>query len=91
MGPVRPLGLAPEARRNAQGGEALAPALPGDAIETVIQNLEGLLIGVPDYQGIEEVPLASQVHTVGVEPRLHRLLRRVARAAGEYRARHPPQ
>lgn len=47
-------------------------------METVIQNLEGLLIGILDYMGIEEVPKVSQIHTVGVEPRMHRLLRRVA-------------
>ena len=53
VGPMRPLGLAPEARREAQGVGALALAPPGiDTMETVIQNLEGLLVGVPDYQGI---------------------------------------
>jgi len=68
----------------------LAPA-GGDQAETVIRNLEGLLAGIPDFQGIEEVPIAAQVYTVGVEPRMHRLLRRVARAAAAYRARDPPQ
>jgi len=92
VGPTRPLGLAPEVRRAAQGAGALALAPPGgDETEIVIQNLEGLLVGVPDYQGIEEVPRASQIHTVGVEPRLHHLLRRVARAAVCYREHNPPQ
>ena len=92
VGPARPLGLAPEARRADQGADALALApVGGDQAETVIRNLEGLLAGIPDYQGIEEVPIAAQVHTVGVEPRMHRLLRRVARAAAAYRARDPPQ
>jgi len=79
VGPVTPLGLAPEARREGQGATilALAPA-GGDQTETVVHNLEGLLAGVPDYQGIEEVPLAAQIHTVGVEPKIHRLLRWVA-------------
>jgi len=75
-----------------QGIGALALAPPGvDTMETMIQNLEGLLSGIPDYQGIEEVPIASQIHTVGVEPRMHRLLRRVARAAANYREHNPPQ
>lgn len=92
VGPTRPLGLAPEAQREAQGTGALALAPPGvDTMETVTQNLEGLLVGVPDYQGIEEVPIASQIHTVGVEPRMHRLLRRVARAAVCYKEHNPPQ
>ena len=60
-------------------------------MEIVIRNLEGLLTGVPDYMGIEEVPIASQIHTVGVEPRMHRLLRRVARPVGQYREHNPPQ
>ena len=92
VGPTRPLGLAPEARTDAQGIGALALAPPGDdTMETVIRNLEGLLSGIPDYQGIEEVPIASQIHTVGVEPRMHRLLRRVARATVDYREHNLPQ
>ena len=92
VGPGRPLGLAPEVRREGKGAAllALAPA-GGDQAETVIHNQEGLLVGVIDYQGIEEVPLAAQIHTVGVEPRMHRLLRRVARAAAVYREHDPPQ
>lgn len=90
MGSTRPIGLARGARRAEQGAGALAlAALGDDDVEIVIQNLEGLLVGVPDYQGIEEVPRASQIHTVGVEPRLHRLLRRVARAAVCYREHNP--
>jgi len=66
------------------GALALAPSRD-DTMEIVIRNLEGLLTGVPDYMGIEEVPIASQIHTVGVEPGMHRLLRRVSRATGQYR------
>ena len=92
MGPTRPLGLAPEARREGKGARVLALAPPvGDMTETVVHNLEGLLAGVPDYQGIEEVPIAAQIHTVGVEPRMHRLLRRVARAVACYREHNPLQ
>ena len=84
--------MAPEARRDAQGIRALAVAPPGDdTMETVMRNLEGLLIGIPDYQGIEEVPIPSQIHTVRVEPRMHRLLRKVARAAVDYREHNAPQ
>ena len=92
MGPVRPIGLAPEARREGQGVGALALVPPGvDTSETVARNLEGLLEGVPDYQGVEEVPIAHQIHIVGVEPRMHRLLRRVARAVVCYKEHNPPQ
>lgn len=92
VGPVRPIGLAPEARREGQGAGVLALAPLGvDMTETIAHNLEGLLVGVPDYQGVEEVPIASQIHTVGVEPRMHRLLRRVARAVVCYREHNPAQ
>lgn len=91
VGPMGPLGLAPEARRDAQGVGALALAPPeDDTMEAVIQNLEGLLVGIPDYMGIEEAPRVSQIHTVGVEPGMHHLLRQVARAAVHYREHNPP-
>ena len=90
VGPTRPIGLAATARREGPGARLLALAPPGaDATETVASNLEGLLEGVPDYQGVEEVPMAHQIHIVGVEPRVDRLLRRVARAAVYYREHHP--
>ena len=90
VGPTRPIGLAATAWREGPGAGLLALAPPGaDATETVASNLEGLLEGVPDYQGVEEVPVVHQIHTVGVEPRVHRLLRRVARAAVYYREHHP--
>ena len=86
VGPTRPIGLAPTARREGQGAGALALVPSGvDKTETVARNLEGLLEGVPDYQGVVEVPIVHQIHTVGVEPRVHRLLRWVARAAVYYR------
>ena len=53
VGPVRPISLAPEARREGQGVGVLALAPPGvDRTETIAHNLEGLLVGVPDYQGV---------------------------------------
>lgn len=55
---VRPAGLAPEAQRDPEGIRELALAPPADvSIETVARNLEGLMAGVPDYMGIEEVPI----------------------------------
>ena len=90
MGPVRPIGLAPTARREGKGAGALALVPPGvDTSETVALNLEGLLEGVPDYQGVEEVPIEHQIHTVGVAPRMHHLLRRVPRAVVCYREHNP--
>ena len=86
VGPVRPVGLAPEAQREGQGADVLAFVPPGaDTSEAIARNLEGLLVGVPDYRGVEEVPIEHQIHTVGVAPRVHCLLRRVARAAVCYR------
>ena len=90
--PVRPVGLAPEAWRDAQGIAALALAPPvDDSVDTVACNLEGLTAGILDYMGVEEVAIEFQIHTVGVIPRVHRLLRRVARVAMQYREHNPPQ
>jgi len=59
VGQVRPVGLAPEVRRDAQGIIALAWAPPAnDMVETVARNLEGLIAGIPDYMGIEEFPIS---------------------------------
>ena len=92
MGPVRPIGLAPTARREGPEAGALALVPPRvDTLETVAHNLEGLLEGVLDYKGVEEVPIEHQIHTVGVEPRMHCLLRRVARATVCYREHNPAQ
>lgn len=69
-----PMGLAPMAWR--EGNRELALARSGDnAEEGIAQNLEGLTDGIPDYRGIEEVTVEYQKHTVGVTPRIHRLLR----------------
>lgn len=76
---VRPVGLAPETRRDAQGIATLALVPPtDDLVETVARNLEGLTVGIPDYMGVKEVPIAFHIHTVGVVPRVHRLLTQVA-------------
>ena len=55
------------------------------------QNLEGLTARIPNYMGIEEVPIEFQIHIVGVILRVHQLLRRVARAVVCYRENNPPQ
>ena len=92
VGPARPIGLAPTAWREGKGDGALALVRQGvDTTETIARNLEGLLEGVSDYQGVKEVPIEIQIHTVGVAPRMHRLLRRVARAAVCYREHNPAQ
>ena len=89
---MRLVGLALEAWRDAQDIATLALALPAnDIVEIVARNLEGLTVGIPDYMGIEEVPIAFQIHTVGVEPRMHRLLRKVTRETVYYREHNPPR
>ena len=37
----------------------------------LVQNLEGIACGIPDYARLADVPLAYQRHTVGVPSRLH--------------------
>ena len=92
VGLVRPVGLAPEAHRDAHGIKALALApSTNDEMETVVGNLEGLMAGIPDYMGVEEVPIEFHIHIVGVIPRVHHLLRRVARVVVCYREHNPPQ
>lgn len=86
----RPMGLATEARRDPQGNRELALVFPGgNAEEDIARNLEGLTDGIPDYRGIEEVPVEHQRHTLRVTPRVHRLLRRVAREVVCYREQNP--
>ena len=64
---LRPIGLAP---RHGERGRELEPwpwlLQELTRSETVARNLEGLLEGVPDYQGVEEVPIAaSDPHSGG--------------------------
>lgn len=88
---MRPVGLAPEAWSDAQGIAALAFAPPvDDTVEIVARNLEGLIAGIPDYMGIKDVPKAFQIHTIGVEPGVHRLLRWVTQVVVCYRENNPP-
>ena len=85
VGPKRPAGMSPIAWRThvehdpqAEGGEG------GE----LIQNLEGIAWGIPDYARLADVPLAYQRHTVGVPSRLHRLLRHLVRAVTCYHEHH---
>lgn len=85
------LGLALEARRDLEGNKELALVrLGSNAEEEIARNLEGLMDGIPDYKGIEEVPVEYQIHIVRVTPRIHRLLRRVVQAMVYYREQNPP-
>ena len=54
----------------------------------LVQNLEGIARGIPDYARLADVLLAYQRHTVGVPSRLHRLLRRLMRAMTCYHEHH---
>ena len=54
----------------------------------LVQNLEGIVHGIPEYARLADVPMAYQRHTVGVPSRLHRLLRRLVRAVTCYHEHH---
>ena len=64
------------------------PQAEGGEGSELIQNLEGIAQGIPDYARLADVPLAYQRHTVGVPSRLHRLLRRLVRAVTCYHEHH---
>ena len=57
----------------------------GDAL---VQNLEGIARGVPDYARLADVPMAYQRHIIGVSSHLHHLLRRLVRAVTCYHEHH---
>ena len=85
VGPERPAGMSPISRRT-----QLAPDPQGDGTggEDLIQNLEGIARGIPDYARLADVPMAYQRHTVGVPSRIHRILRRLVRAVTCYHEHH---
>jgi len=74
IGPERPAGLSPIARRVQPAAD---PQLEGAVGEELVQNLERLTQGIPDYARLADVPFAYQRHTVGVPTHIHRLLRRL--------------
>ena len=85
VGPERPAGLSPIARRVQPTAD---PQIEGAAGEELVQNLEGLTRGILDYTRLADVPFAYQRHTVGVPTRIHRLLRRLVRAVTCYHEHH---
>ena len=68
VGPERLAGMSPISRRT-----QLAPGPQGEGTggEELIQNLEGIARGIPDYARLAYVPLAYQRHTVGFPSRIH--------------------
>ena len=85
VGPERPAGMSSIAWRTQS---AVDPQAEGAEGGELIQNLEGIARGIPDYARLAYVPLAYQRHTVGVPSRLHRLLRRLVRAMACYHEHH---
>ena len=61
----------------------------GESIDKeLVQNLEGITHGVPDYAHFDDVPRAYQRHTVGVPSYIHRFLRWLVRAVTCYHEHH---
>ena len=85
VSPERPAGMSPIARRTQPAADPQAEGAEGGEL---IQNLEGIARGIPDYARLADVPLAYQRHTVGVPSRLHRLLRRLVHAVACYHEHH---
>ena len=85
VGPERPAGMSPIAQRTPL---AYDPQAEGGEGSELIQNLEGIAWGIPDYARLEDVPLAYQRHIVGVPSHLHRLLRRLVHAVACYHKHH---
>ena len=85
VGPERPAGMSPISRRT-----HLAPDPQGEGTggEELIQNIEGIARGIPDYARLADVPMAYQRHTVGVPIRIHRILRRLVRTVTCYHEHH---
>ena len=85
VGPERPAEMSPISRRT-----QIAPEIQGEGTggEELIQNLEGIAHGIPDYAWLADVPMAYQRHTVGVPNRIHRILRRLVRAVTCYHEHH---
>ena len=68
VGPERLAGMSPIAWRTKL---AVDPQAEGAEGGELIQNLEGIVWGIPDYAQMADVPMAYQRHTVGVPSRLH--------------------
>ena len=85
VGLERPTSMSPISRRTQPVADPQAEGVEGGEL---IQNLEGIARGIPDYARLADVPLAYQRHTVGVPSHLHRLLRRLVRAVTCYHEHH---
>ena len=88
VGPQRPVGMSPIARR-VDWQFDVAPYQEGsDNEEEITQNLEGLTHCILEYARMGDVPRQYQRHTVGVPTHIHRLLRRLVRAVTCYHEHH---
>ena len=85
VGPERPAGMSPIAWRTQPAADPQAEGAEGGEL---VQNLEGIARGIPDYARLADVPLAYQRHMVGVPSHLHQLLRRLVCAATCYHEHH---
>ena len=77
--------MSPIARRTQL---AVDPHEEGAEGGELVQNLEGIARGIPDYTWLVDVSLAYQRHTVGVPSHLHHLLRRLVHAVTCYHEHH---
>ena len=85
VGAERPADLSHIARRAQPTAD---PQVEGGAGDELLQNLEALTRGIPDYARLVDVPFPYQRHTVGVLTRIHRLLRCLVRAVTCYHENH---
>ena len=85
VGPERPAGMSPISQRTQLAPD---PQEEGTGGEELIQNLEGIARGIPDYARLVDIPMAYQHHTVGIPSRIHRILRRLVDAVTCYHEHH---
>ena len=77
VGPERPAGMSPIAWRTLPAPDPQAEGAEGGEL---IQNIEGIARGIPDYAWLADLPMVYQRHTVGVPSHLHQLLKCLVRA-----------
>ena len=85
VGPERPAGMSLIGRRTLL---TYNPQGEGGEGDTLVQNLDGITRGVPDYARLADVPMAYHRHTVGVLSCLHHLLRRLVWEVTCYHEHH---
>ena len=59
VGPERPAGMSPIARRTPRDFDPQGEGID----EELVQNLEGITCGVPNYAPFDDVPQGYQKHT----------------------------